>query len=98
MNTLVENLTGMNTLTDQVIAYDFLIGAKSGVRSYAMALTEAATPEVRAILRKQLEESITTHEQITAYTMKKGWYHAYNIQEQIKLDLQNAQIALQLAK
>lgn len=98
MNTIVENLTGMNTMTDQVIAYDFLITAKTGVKNYAIALTEAATPEARAIIRKQLEESITTHEQITAYLMKKGWYQPYNVPAQIQLDLQNAQTALQLAK
>lgn len=98
MNTILENITGMSTMTDQVIAYDFLIAAKTGVRNCALALTEAASPDVRAILRKQLEEAVTTHEQISAYLMKKGWYQPYNIQDQIKLDLQNAQTALQLAQ
>lgn len=40
MNALIESLTGMNKMSDQVIATDFLIAAKSGVRNYAIALTE----------------------------------------------------------
>jgi similar to spore coat protein len=96
MNTLVENLAGMNVLTDQVIASDFLIGAKSAVKNYAVALTETATPEVRTILRKQLEQALQTHEQITNYMMNKGWYHPYNVSEQLQLDMKNAQTALNL--
>lgn len=40
MNTIIEHLMGMNTMTDQVIAMDMLVTAKSGVRNYAMAITE----------------------------------------------------------
>ncbi|MFD2614922.1 spore coat protein [Paenibacillus gansuensis] len=94
MNPIIERLTGMNTLTDQVIAMDFLITAKSGVRNYAMAVTECATPEVKAILTKQLEEAIDTHEIISAYLVQKGLYHPHNVNEQIKLDLQNIETAL----
>lgn len=97
MNALVENMTGMNTMTDQVIAMDFLIAAKTAVKNYATALTEAATPEVRGILKKQLDQVISTHEQISSYMITKGWYHPYNVKEQIQLDLQNAQTALKLA-
>lgn len=94
MNGLLEYLTGMNKLTDQVIASDFLISAKSGVRNYAMAVTEAGTPEVKAVLMKQLEEAIDTHERITAFMLEMGWYHPWNMKEQIQLDLQNMQVAL----
>ncbi|MDD9269108.1 spore coat protein [Paenibacillus sp. GCM10023248] len=94
MNTIIEHLTGMHTLTDQVIATDFLISAKSAVRSYAMAVTEAGTPEIKAILQKQLEESIDTHEKIMRYMMEKGWYHPWNMNEQLLLDLQNIKTAL----
>ncbi|GGF93732.1 spore coat protein [Paenibacillus abyssi] len=94
MNTILEHLTGMNTLTDQVIAMDFLIAAKSGVRNYAMAVTEAGTPEVKEILSKQLEEAIDMHERIAGYMMDRGWYHPWNVNEQIQLDLNNIQTAL----
>lgn len=94
MNPIIENLTGMNTLTDQVIASDLLISAKSGVRNYAIALTEAATPEVRALLHAQLRDAIDFHEEISNFMMSKGWYHPYNPGEQIQLDLKKGQTAL----
>jgi similar to spore coat protein len=94
MNTILEHLTGMNKLTDQVIAMDFLMAAKSGIRNYAMAVTESGTPEVKATLTKHLDESIAQHGQITAYMMERGMYHPWNPQEQIQLDLQNIQAAL----
>ncbi|MDF2647261.1 MAG: spore gernimation protein GerQ [Paenibacillus sp.] len=94
MNIILEHLTGMHTMTDQVIAMDFLISAKSGVRNYAMAVTEAGTPEIKEILSKQLDEAIDTHEKIVKYMMEQGWYHSWNIKEQIQFDLKNIQIAL----
>lgn len=96
MNPILEKLTGFNTMTDQVIAMDFLISAKTGVRNYAMAVTEAATPEIKTTLIKHLDEAIYTHEQIFAYMMEKGFYHPYNPEEQIKLDLKNIETALNI--
>lgn len=87
----------MNTLTDQVIASDLLIAAKTGVRNYAFAVTETATPEVRSVLRSQLREAIDMHEEITNYMMDRGWYHPFDANEQIKLDLQKGQTALNLS-
>lgn len=48
MNTILEHITGLHTLTDEVIAMDFLINTKSEVRNYAMAVTECATPRNQA--------------------------------------------------
>jgi similar to spore coat protein len=96
MNTILEHLTGMNTMTDEVIAMDFLIAAKTGIKTYAIALTETATPEIKTVLRKQLEEAITTHEQATNYMMQKGYYYPYNVNEQIQLDMRNIQNALNI--
>ncbi len=98
MNTIVEKMTGMNALTDQVIAMDFLIVAKTAVKNLATAITESTTPEVRAILKKQLDEAIMTQEQISTYMVKKGYYHPFDVNEQIRLDMKNAQLALQLAE
>jgi similar to spore coat protein len=94
MNTLLEHLTGMHTLTDQVIAMDLLTSAKSGVRNYAMAVTETVTPEIKTTLTKQLEEAIEMHKRISMYMMDRGWYHPWNVKEQFQLDLQNIQTAL----
>jgi similar to spore coat protein len=97
MNTIVENLTGMDKLTDQVLASDFLISAKTGVKSYAIALTESSTPEVRETLQHQLQEAITLHGKITDYMINKGWYHPYNPMEQINLDMKYSNTALNQA-
>lgn len=96
MNPIIETLTGMNALSDQVIAMDLLISAKSGVRNYAMAVTESGTPEVKEILTRHLEEAIDIHEQISAYLTEKGYYHAWNPNEQFNLDVQNINTALNL--
>ncbi|RJE86261.1 spore coat protein [Paenibacillus sp. 1011MAR3C5] len=96
MNPILEYLTGMNTLTDEVIAMDLHMNAKSGVRNYAMALTECATPEIKAILAKQLEEAIDAHEMITDYMIQRGLYHPHQMNEQIQLDLQNIQTAMKI--
>lgn len=88
--------SGANMLTEQIIATDFLLSAKSGVKTCAAALAETASPQVRATLRKQLDSAIATHEQITNYMMKKGYYHAYNPQEQIKMDMKATDAVMEL--
>lgn len=96
MNQIVKNLTGMDVASDQVIAMDLLISAKAGIKLYAVAATESGTPEVKAIFEKHLFEAIDTHEKVTRYMMQKGFYHPYNIAEQIQLDQRTAQTALNL--
>lgn len=94
MNFLLEHLTGMHTLTDKVIAMDFLTSTKTGVRNLAMAVTEAGTPEVKAILMKHLDEAIDMHERITAYLIETEMYHPWNPAEQRNVDLQTIDTAL----
>lgn len=97
MNTLIEMFTGMDKLTDQVIATDFLTSAKNGVINYSMALTETTSPKVRELLKSQLAQAISTHALISDYMMKKGYYHAYDLQEQFKIDMEITETALTLA-
>lgn len=96
MNPIIENLTGMNALSDQVVAMDLLIAAKSGVRNFAMAVTESGTPEIKEMLTRHLTEAIDMHEQVCLYMEEKGWYHAWDTNEQINLDLNNIDTALNL--
>lgn len=88
----------MDKMNDQVIATDFLIAAKSGIKNYAAALSEAASPEVRVALTRQLNDAISMHEKITNYMMDNGYYHAYNPQEQFKVDMKATDAALNLGK
>lgn len=97
MNKLVKNMMGMGSMSDQVIATDFLVAAKSGVQNYAVAITETTSPQVRAVLRTQLNDAITTHETIFNYMMKKGYYNAYDMHAQYQTDMKTTDTALSLA-
>jgi len=96
MNFLLERLTGLDKLTDQVVAMDMLTAAKTAVRNYAVAVTEAATPEVHDMMRKHLFEAIDLHERLTNYLVANGWYHPHQTNEQIALDLKTMETALNL--
>ena len=96
MNQMIQNMTGMGAMTDQVIATDFLLAAKTGVKNLALAITETSTPEVRVTLKQYLNDAIETHEQISKYMIDKGYYHPNNLSEQLNVDLTAAQAALNL--
>jgi len=98
MNQFIQNMVGMGGMTDQVIAIDFLISAKAAVRNYAVAITETATPELKAALREQLNSAIQTHEKITNYMIAKGYYHPHDLSEQLELDLTMTETAMNLAQ
>jgi spore coat protein CotF len=86
----VRNAEGMPKLVDSNMALGFLLNAKSGVRNYAIALTEVATPEVRGVLQKQLEEAIDLHEEISDMLIRKGWFHPFNLNKQFQMDLESS--------
>ncbi|MEK3732949.1 MULTISPECIES: spore coat protein [Paenibacillus] len=96
MNPIIERIMGLDKLTDEMVAMDFLISAKTGVRNYAMAVTECASPEIKSILIQQLEEAVDTHEKIIGYMMERGFYKPYEMNEQIERDLTNIQTALNI--
>ncbi|PLR89779.1 spore coat protein [Bacillus sp. T33-2] len=87
-----------NAMSDMAIATEFLMTAKSGIKAYAAAIAETATPELKSALRIQLNRAIQTHEQISSYMISNGFYHPNDVQEQIKLDLKASQTALGLAQ
>ncbi|MEK5212428.1 Spore coat protein F [Bacillus subtilis] len=80
------NSLNVPELADTTLAMDFLIRAKEGVRITAVALTETASPDVRALLRKQLMQGIAMHQEITELMISKKWFHPYELSEQYKLD------------
>ena len=96
MTNIVQNIAGMGNMTDQVIATDFLIASKQAIKNYSSALAETASPQVRDVLSRQLNAAISTHEKITNYMMDKGYYHAYNPQEQIRVDMRAAETVMGL--
>lgn len=98
MTNMLQKVAGMSGMTDQVIATDFLISSKAAVRNLAFALTEAVTPEVRTMLRGQLNDAIQTHKIISQYMMDKGYYHPKDFDEQLKVERKASKAALKLAK
>lgn len=91
-----QNIGGMGAITDQVIATDLLLAAKSGIKNYAVALTETATPEVRETLKNQLNTAIEAHGRITDYMISKGYYYPGDVFQQLDVDLKAAGTALNL--
>ncbi len=98
MNAIVEKLTGLNKMSDQVIATDMLISSKSGIQEYAVAITETTSPQLRASLINQLNDLISSHEKLSDYMMSKGYYNAYDMQEQYRVDMKVTDTALSLKK
>lgn len=88
----------MPELADTTLAMDLLIRAKEGVRNIAVALTEAASPDVRILLRNQLMQGIAMHQEITELMINKKWFHPYELSEQYKLDQLSANNTIMIGK
>lgn len=52
------NSLNMPEMADMTFAMDFLLRAKEGVRNMSIALTEAASPDVRALLHNHLKQGL----------------------------------------
>jgi spore coat protein CotF len=93
----IRNAEGMPKLVDATMSTAFLLNSKNGVRNCAIALTEAATPEVRSFLQAQLNTAIDLHEEISTLMIQKGWFHPINLGKQFQMDLESSQNAVQIA-
>lgn len=80
------NALNMPEMADMTFAMDFLMRTKEGVRNTAVALTETASPDARALLRNQLEQGIAMHQEISDLMIRKKWFHPYELNEQYQLD------------
>jgi spore coat protein F len=60
-------------------AGDLLGLAKTTVRSYAIDITETATPRLREVLTRQLNAAILLHANVFNYMYKRGYYPSYNL-------------------
>lgn len=92
-----RNAEGMPKLIDASMSMTFLLNVKSGVRNCAIALTEAASPEVRAVLRTQLDNGLNMHEELSNLMIKKGWLNPVNLDKQFQMDLESSQTISQIA-
>lgn len=94
--TIMSSFANMAGLSEQVIATDFLVSAKSAIQNYAVAITEVTSTDLRKTLKKQLNEALDTHEAIFSYMTDKGYYHAYDLLKQNNEDLKISDTALSL--
>lgn len=95
---ITENLKRASKQRDELIAADMLITAKSVVRAYAVAVTETASPEVRKVLVKQMNQAIEDHAEIADYMIQNDMYMAYDIDKQLKHDKDKVDKAMELIK
>ncbi|TYP48174.1 spore coat protein [Thermosediminibacter litoriperuensis] len=78
-------------IDDRAITLDLLNTAKAEVMAYARAVNEAATPQLREVLAKQLQMAQEAQERVFNFAKKKGYYNANTSPEQmLNSDIQSA--------
>ncbi len=95
---LIKELDKSGKNKDQIIATELLVTAKAAVRTYAVALTETASPEVRDVLKRQLRQAIDQHASIADYMMENDMYYAHDVDKQLELDKKKVKTAKKLVK
>jgi spore coat protein CotF len=87
-----KNQSGQNqNMQEQTIAFDMLKDSKFGILSQAKLSTEAANPQLRAMLAESLGQCVQEHFQLSDLMINKGWYNPTNIAQQLQADLSRAQ-------
>ncbi|SET60422.1 spore coat protein [Paenibacillus sp. NFR01] len=70
--------------------------AKTAVRSYAIGITETATPKLRETLQKQLNAGIALHAKVYYFMLERGLYPSYDLPKLLAGDVATANKALSL--
>ena len=96
--TIQKQMNRASKKRDELIAIDHLVSAKSLVRAYSVAVTEAASPDVRKILTKQLNQAIQTHADIATYMIENDMYLAYDLKKQLKHDEEKMNLIQELVQ
>lgn len=73
----INRLLGDNDkLEDRDIAQDMIKDSKFSVTSLSLAVSEAVNPQLRQMLKQQLDEAVNEHFQLSDTVIEKGWYPA----------------------
>lgn len=79
-------------LEDKDIALDMIKDSKFGTTSLSAATAEAVNPELRTMLKQQLDKAVTEHFELSDMVVNKGWYPAQEQPiEQLQEEYQNSQ-------
>jgi spore coat protein F len=88
--------SGEYRVSDSFYAGDLLAFAKAAVRNYGVAITETATPSLRKVLKKQLNQAINSHERIFTYMYSNGQYPSYDLNKLLHNDVMLVKKALSM--
>ncbi|MFC3886181.1 spore coat protein [Bacillus songklensis] len=77
-------------------AGDLLGASKTAVRNYAAAITETATPSLRAVFVRHLNKAIELHYQVFEYMYQKSYYPAYELEKLLQNDMKMARSAIDM--
>jgi spore coat protein F len=81
---------------DGFYAGDLLAFKKTAVRNYSVAITETATPQLRKVLKKQINQAIDGHAEIFNYMHSKSMYPSYDLSDILQNDVNLANKALSM--
>lgn len=90
---ILTSLLGMddNALDERDIAMDMLKDSKFGVTALSNAAAEAVNPDLRNMLRTQLDTAVKDHFELSDLMIRKGWYPAYaSPQDQLQVEKENS--------
>ncbi|KGK92084.1 coat protein F [Desulfosporosinus sp. HMP52] len=78
-------------MTEKDIAIDMLKDSKFILNSMSMAITETTNPQLREILKKQLNSAIQNHFRLVDLSVQNNWYLPRSTPiEQVKQDYEEA--------
>jgi spore coat protein F len=60
------------------------------------AITETATPSLREVLTRQMNNAIQLHANIYYFMYQKGYYPSYNLEQLLANDVQMANTAISM--
>lgn len=92
MSKIISAIKGSGKqMDDKTIAMDMLTASKSSMMALVIALSHAGTPEVRHLLKRQLDDAISFQQKAYDYMLGEGWYNPYDVDDQLRQDLRQSE-------
>ena len=87
MTTMVDSMKAIKKqLDDKTIANDMLMSTKAAASAYFMAVLESSTPEVRAMAKSALTQTLDEYSSLMEITINRDWLKPYQMPEQQIID------------
>ncbi|KUO62577.1 MAG: coat protein F [Gracilibacter sp. BRH_c7a] len=92
---ILETLFGVEDigkLAKQDIVNDMMKDSKFALSSLILAISESSNPQMRQVLKKELNSALQKHFRLADIAVENDWYHPYWVpNKQVKEDYENAQ-------